>query len=120
MASISASFVLHQQLCNSSFPFKGSNGTKSLPLMTCRSLYQKHSNQILNNQITRKRRKNSENKLICQVAWKESEKPQLKAKKGDRIKVIGPLKVFHVPKTPEVDLTGKEGKVVDYIALYKD
>lgn len=61
--------------------------------------------------------------VICKVALEETEQSieeiQLKAKVGERVKVRGPLKVYHVPKTPEFDLGGIEGVVNDYVGLWK-
>jgi len=61
--------------------------------------------------------------VICNVALEEAEQStddiQLKAKVGDRVKVKGPLKVYHVPKMPEFDLGGIEGVLNDYVAIWK-
>ncbi|XP_057960330.1 ferredoxin-thioredoxin reductase subunit A2, chloroplastic-like [Malania oleifera] len=40
-------------------------------------------------------------------------------KVGARVRVKVPLKVFHVPRVPEVDLAGMEGKVKQYVGLWK-
>ncbi|TKY50515.1 Ferredoxin-thioredoxin reductase, variable chain [Spatholobus suberectus] len=42
-----------------------------------------------------------------------------KMKIGARVKVKVPLKVYHVPKVPEVDLTGMEGEIKQYVGLWK-
>ncbi|OAY25851.1 ferredoxin-thioredoxin reductase, variable chain, chloroplastic [Manihot esculenta] len=48
------------------------------------------------------------------------EKGEEAAKKiGARVRVKVPLKVYHVPRVPEVDLTGKEGHLKQYVALWK-
>ena len=44
---------------------------------------------------------------------------QLKAKVGDRVKVRGPLKVYHIPKMPEFDIWDMEGVVNEYVGLWK-
>ncbi|GAB2242970.1 hypothetical protein Droror1_Dr00019745 [Drosera rotundifolia] len=50
----------------------------------------------------------------------EMEELKLKAEKvGSRIRVTAPLKVYHVPKVPEVELTGKEGVVKQFVGLWK-
>ncbi|KAF2312635.1 hypothetical protein GH714_037042 [Hevea brasiliensis] len=36
-----------------------------------------------------------------------------------KVRVKVPLKVYHVPRVPEVDLTGKEGHLKQYVALWK-
>lgn len=41
------------------------------------------------------------------------------AKVGCRVRVKVPLKVFHVPRVPEVDLTGMEGTLKQYVGLWK-
>ncbi|KAF3457931.1 hypothetical protein FNV43_RR02592 [Rhamnella rubrinervis] len=43
----------------------------------------------------------------------------LGAKIGARIRVKVPLKVHHVPRVPEVDLTGMEGVLKQYVGLWK-
>ncbi|CAH1416494.1 unnamed protein product [Lactuca virosa] len=46
----------------------------------------------------------------------EEESP---AKIGARVRVKVPLKVYHIPKVQEVELNGKEGKIKEYVALWK-
>ena len=41
------------------------------------------------------------------------------ARVGARVRVKGPLKVYHVPKVPEFDLTGKEGEIKQYVGVWK-
>uniref|UniRef100_A0A2P2IS21 Uncharacterized protein MANES_16G040000 n=1 Tax=Rhizophora mucronata TaxID=61149 RepID=A0A2P2IS21_RHIMU len=38
---------------------------------------------------------------------------------GARVRVKAPLKVYHVPRVPEVDLTGLEGHLKQYVGLWK-
>ena len=38
---------------------------------------------------------------------------------GARVRVKVPLKVFHVPKVPELDLTGMEGVLRQYVGVWK-
>ena len=61
--------------------------------------------------------------VICKVALDETgesiEDIQLKAKVGDRVKVRGPLKVYHIPKMPEFDIGDMEGIANDYVGLWK-
>lgn len=42
-----------------------------------------------------------------------------KAEAGTRIRVLGPLKVFHVPKHPELDIGGFEGQVKEVVTTFK-
>ncbi|CAH8271990.1 unnamed protein product [Arabidopsis lyrata] len=44
---------------------------------------------------------------------------EAKAKIGSRVKVTAPLKVYHVNRVAEVDLEGMEGKLKDYVAVWK-
>ncbi|XP_022725170.1 ferredoxin-thioredoxin reductase, variable chain-like [Durio zibethinus] len=41
------------------------------------------------------------------------------AKIGARVRVKVPLKVYHVPRVPEMDLTGLEGVIKQYVGLWK-
>uniref|UniRef100_A0A5B6ZV26 Putative ferredoxin-thioredoxin reductase, variable chain n=1 Tax=Davidia involucrata TaxID=16924 RepID=A0A5B6ZV26_DAVIN len=41
------------------------------------------------------------------------------AKIGARIRVKVPLKVYHVPRVPEIDLTGMEGVLKQYVGVWK-
>ncbi|KAB1201517.1 Ferredoxin-thioredoxin reductase, variable chain [Morella rubra] len=41
------------------------------------------------------------------------------AKIGARVRVKVPLKVYHVPRVPEVDLTGMEGELKHFVGLWK-
>ncbi|GLJ17958.1 hypothetical protein SUGI_0315540 [Cryptomeria japonica] len=63
------------------------------------------------------------NRIVCEIALEETvasvEDLELKAKVGDRVKVRGPLKVYHIPKTPEFDIGGMEGEVKDYVGVWK-
>ncbi|CAH8303966.1 unnamed protein product [Eruca vesicaria subsp. sativa] len=47
------------------------------------------------------------------------EELEAKAKVGSLIRVTAPLKVYHVNRIPEVDLEGMEGKLKDYVAVWK-
>ncbi|KAK9074320.1 hypothetical protein SSX86_006918 [Deinandra increscens subsp. villosa] len=38
---------------------------------------------------------------------------------GARVRVKVPLTVYHIPKVPEVDLNGKEGKVKENVAVWR-
>lgn len=38
---------------------------------------------------------------------------------GAKVKVVKPIKVFHVPKQPELNLEGMEGTVVQDVTQYK-
>ncbi|KAK4842393.1 hypothetical protein QYF36_020738 [Acer negundo] len=44
---------------------------------------------------------------------------EAEAKIGSRIKVKVPLKVYHVPRVPEVDLTAMEGVLKQYVVNWK-
>ncbi|KAI3498159.1 hypothetical protein L1887_33928 [Cichorium endivia] len=48
-----------------------------------------------------------------------SEEEETPAKIGARVRVKVPLKVYHVPKVKEVELNGKEGKIKEYVAVWK-
>ncbi|XP_058778607.1 ferredoxin-thioredoxin reductase, variable chain [Vicia villosa] len=39
---------------------------------------------------------------------------------GARVRVKVPLKVYHVPKVPEVDLSGREGNIKQNVSIWKD
>ncbi|KAL6981186.1 hypothetical protein U1Q18_022817 [Sarracenia purpurea var. burkii] len=41
------------------------------------------------------------------------------AKIGARVRVKVPLKVYHVPRVAEIDLSGKEGTLKQYVAVWK-
>lgn len=41
------------------------------------------------------------------------------SKIGARVKVKVPLKVYHVPRVPELEITGMEGEVKQYVGLWK-
>ncbi|XWS54397.1 hypothetical protein CRYUN_Cryun10bG0086800 [Craigia yunnanensis] len=49
----------------------------------------------------------------------ESAEAEEEAKIGVRVRVKVPLKVYHVPREPEMDLTGKEGVIKQYVRLWK-
>lgn len=40
-------------------------------------------------------------------------------KVGSKVRVTVPLKVYHVPKVPELDLEGRIGTLKQYVAVYK-
>ncbi|XP_010067051.2 ferredoxin-thioredoxin reductase, variable chain, chloroplastic [Eucalyptus grandis] len=80
-------------------------------------------------------------KVSCEVALKPDSKPSSSsssaesdspsvsgegdgpdggpARIGARVRVTVPLKVYHVPRVPEVDLTGMEGELKQYVAEFK-
>ncbi|XP_050374886.1 ferredoxin-thioredoxin reductase, variable chain [Argentina anserina] len=59
-------------------------------------------------------------RLVCEVAVGSDLSPSTsEAVIGARVKVTVPLKVYHVPKVAEVDITGMEGEVKQYVALWK-
>ncbi|XP_042504604.1 ferredoxin-thioredoxin reductase, variable chain, chloroplastic-like [Macadamia integrifolia] len=49
----------------------------------------------------------------------EEDEESSRAKIGARVRVKAPLKVYHVPKVPEFDLTGMEGELKLYVGLWK-
>lgn len=49
----------------------------------------------------------------------ESDEGNEKAKIGAKVRVKVPLKVHHVPRVPEVDLTGMEGTLKLYVGMWK-
>ncbi|XP_010521756.1 PREDICTED: ferredoxin-thioredoxin reductase, variable chain [Tarenaya hassleriana] len=48
-----------------------------------------------------------------------SSEAEEKSKVGARVRVSVPLKVYHVVRVPEVDLTGMEGVIKNYVAVWK-
>ncbi|MED6143182.1 hypothetical protein PIB30_004272 [Stylosanthes scabra] len=63
--------------------------------------------------------------LRCEVAVQvssqqdEDEQDSSKLSKvGARVRVKSPLKVYHVPKAPEIDLDGMEGQIKQYVGLW--
>ncbi|KAI3852402.1 hypothetical protein MKX03_018882 [Papaver bracteatum] len=68
--------------------------------------------------------------ISCEVALKpdsasvsssssKSEDELMQEKVGARVRVKVPLIVYHVPKVPEVDITGLEGTIKQYVGLWK-
>lgn len=53
------------------------------------------------------------------VSFGGGEKHEAKFQKGDKVKVCQSAIVFHVPKTPEVDLQSWEGEVADVLYEFK-
>lgn len=41
------------------------------------------------------------------------------ARIGARVRVKVPLKVYHVPKVPEIDISGMEGELKQYVGVWK-
>ena len=61
-------------------------------------------------------------RIVCEVATGSDLSPstsEAAAAIGARVKVTAPLKVYHVPRVPEVDLTGMEGELKQYVGLWK-
>eukprot|EP00262_Sarcandra_glabra_P016012 TRINITY_DN506_c0_g1_i2.p1 TRINITY_DN506_c0_g1~~TRINITY_DN506_c0_g1_i2.p1 ORF type:complete len:167 (-),score=15.75 TRINITY_DN506_c0_g1_i2:624-1124(-) len=64
--------------------------------------------------------------VCCHVALKPDSttvsvdiEDSMESKIGSRVRVTAPLKVFHVPKMPELDLSGMEGVVKQYVGVWK-
>ncbi|CAM8929785.1 unnamed protein product [Rhodiola kirilowii] len=63
--------------------------------------------------------------VACQVALRSESESESAAdeeavsKVGSRVRVKVDLKVFHVPKVAEIDLTGKEGVIKQYVGVWK-
>lgn len=62
--------------------------------------------------------------VVCEVAVelggsRSSEGEERKVEAGARVRVLGPLKVFHVPKNPEFDIGGMEGEVKEIVTTFK-
>lgn len=67
--------------------------------------------------------------ICCQVAVKPNNLPpslrletnpsEHEAKIGAKVWVKVPLKVYHVPRVPKVDLIGMEGVLKQYVAVFK-
>ncbi|KAL8542256.1 hypothetical protein ACS0TY_003210 [Phlomoides rotata] len=49
----------------------------------------------------------------------DEELKKAESKLGSKVRVTVPLKVYHVPKLPELDLSGKVGVLKDYVGVYK-
>ena len=81
--------------------------------------------------LTLTRKSNSRSlKFSCQVAVTtddvsspasslSDEELEAASKAGKRIKVKVPLKVYHVPKAPDLDLNGMEGVIKQYVGVWK-
>jgi hypothetical protein len=54
--------------------------------------------------------------IRCDVEGDESSQTKI----GARVRVKVPLKVYHVPKVPEIDLTGREGQIKQNVSFWKD
>ncbi|KAK7365229.1 hypothetical protein VNO80_14122 [Phaseolus coccineus] len=56
----------------------------------------------------------------CEVAINavEESTTSAEAKVGARVKVKDGVKVYHVPKVPELDLSGMEGEIKQYVGLW--
>ncbi|KAK2419505.1 ferredoxin-thioredoxin reductase, variable chain [Trifolium repens] len=54
--------------------------------------------------------------IRCDVEGDESSQTNI----GARVRVKVPLKVYHVPKVPEIDLTGREGQIKQNVSFWKD
>ncbi|KAG8391223.1 hypothetical protein BUALT_Bualt01G0165400 [Buddleja alternifolia] len=49
----------------------------------------------------------------------DEELKKAESKFGSRVRVTVPLKVYHVPKLPELELTGKTGVLKQYVGVHK-
>ncbi|KAI3731823.1 hypothetical protein L1987_63013 [Smallanthus sonchifolius] len=49
----------------------------------------------------------------------DSEEEENPVKIGARVRVKVPLTVYHIPKVPEVELKGKEGRIKENVAVWK-
>ncbi|OWM72629.1 ferredoxin-thioredoxin reductase, variable chain-like [Punica granatum] len=69
-------------------------------------------------------------RIRCEVALKPSdseastspssaEEDEFSSRIGARVRVTAPVKVYHVPRVPEVDLTGMEGVLKQNVAIWK-
>ncbi|XP_051124633.1 ferredoxin-thioredoxin reductase, variable chain-like [Andrographis paniculata] len=56
---------------------------------------------------------------LDQDSINDEEVKRAESKIGCKVRVKGPLKVYHVPKVPEFDLAGKVGVLKQYVAIYK-
>ncbi|XP_068653312.1 ferredoxin-thioredoxin reductase, variable chain-like [Aristolochia californica] len=54
-----------------------------------------------------------------EISSSESDLDSPAAKVGSRVRVKVPLKVYHVPKVPEIDLMGMEGVIKQYVVEWK-
>jgi hypothetical protein len=54
--------------------------------------------------------------IRCDVEGDESSQTKI----GARVRVKVPLKVYHVPKVAEIDLTGREGQIKQNVSFWKD
>ena len=79
-------------------------------------------------QVESRRRRGA---VVCEVAVElngseegtssegTSEQEEHKVGAGTKIRVLGPLKVYHVPKNPDLDIGGMEGVVKDVVTTFK-
>ncbi|MCL7031990.1 hypothetical protein MKW94_010238 [Papaver nudicaule] len=82
----------------------------------------RNSNSVVVHDTRRKQRI-----ISCEVALKpdseasvsKSEDELMLEKVGARVRVKVPLTVYHVPKVPEIDITGLEGTIKQYVGLWK-
>ncbi|KAM1101970.1 hypothetical protein ACFX19_010874 [Malus domestica] len=76
------------------------------------------------------RRRKLSRRVICEVAAADvspstssdeatAAAAAASSKIGARVTVKVPLKVYHVPRVPEVDITGMEGELKQYVGLWK-
>jgi WD repeat-containing protein 35 len=61
--------------------------------------------------------------VVCETAVElggsRSSEGEKKVEAGTKIKVKGSLKVYHVPKNPELDIDGLEGEVKEVVTTFK-
>ncbi|KAJ0430496.1 putative ferredoxin:thioredoxin reductase [Helianthus annuus] len=92
----------------------------SSSLFTVKNLINRRSDRRLN-RISPVKSAASDSTAIADnpIVASTSEEDEIQAKVGARVRVTVPLKVYHVPKVPEVDLNGMEGKLKEYVAVWK-
>lgn len=61
----------------------------------------------------------SNNSATIIAEGEEEKEEEVKKKIGARVRVKVPLKVYHVPRVPELDLTGMEGHLKQYVGVWK-
>ncbi|XP_071717352.1 uncharacterized protein [Rutidosis leptorrhynchoides] len=76
----------------------------------------RRSNQLLSIKATTA---SDSTAIVDNPASASTSEEEIPSKIGAKVRVKVPLKVYHIPKVPEVELKGKEGKIKDYIAVWK-
>ncbi|XP_002960561.2 ferredoxin-thioredoxin reductase, variable chain [Selaginella moellendorffii] len=108
-------------ICGAQFQRQAcSPSTSSASTVACSSRHKISSRTVPS--ITSQPRRRRAGLAICEIAVGRQGAAAAAAAAagvGSRIRVKGPLKVFHVPKNPEFDLGGQEGEVKEVLTSWK-